>query len=282
VLSGAGVPINLIRGTIQGRGATFWPDSITSPTTPSIAIFGDGTSNGRGRAWLRDPDLFGKVTVTGNGELQVWNGQIRSGNGPAIEDSSTGPVSVVNCSIQSTLAAGDVVISDGNFGYSQLTFLNPLQTMPATATRAPGTDAMSTEVFTGHLGNGAPVFTGDAEYTTVAQNTASDVFQLVANRLRVQRAGRVTVSATITGGVDNAGSQLVLARVNPLNPLRNLDVDLAAEQSIAGPETRTIRVTGVIELQAGEEIRVHTGATNVAAVPNGLGSSLHVTWTGVR
>ncbi|MCC7398783.1 MAG: hypothetical protein IT455_17080, partial [Planctomycetes bacterium] len=286
VLSGAGVPINLLRGTIQGRGATFWPDSVSSPTTPSIAIFGDGTSNGRGRAWLRDPDLFGKVTVTGNGELQVWNGQIRCGAGQAVEDTTSGPILLANTSIQSTLAVGEVVSSDGNFGYTQLTFLNPFQTMPATTTRAPGTDAMSTEVFNGQLSNAADLNADTSMaprvcvFGTNVQNSAPlTVFDPdPLGTIIIRRAGTLTVNCTLLDiGAMPTGTPWVDLYLNGAWVVSTLGTTVQSS-----PTAFQVQISHCLKVNADDHIAIKVPPTHFDGLANDPMRRISITWTGVR
>ncbi|MFK7740230.1 MAG: hypothetical protein AB8H80_07890, partial [Planctomycetota bacterium] len=268
VLNGAGIPIHGVRGTIQGRSGTFWP---VDPMTPAVDMTGDGTANGRARAWLRDPDLFGKAVVSGNGELQVTGGQIRSGAGVAVEDTSAAPILLSNCAVQSSLVAGDVVTSDGLLFFSQLTFTSPFQTMPALATRAPGTDAQSTEVFVGQVSNGASfpsASLANVVYGTVVQNTSTDVFApQVDGSMIVQRSGVISISLTFYG---NAGSTQSKIFVN--------GVEVAYYVS----PSSSLQATHHVGVQAGDSILVqlfHPGTLNLNSATL---NQMSMAWTGVK
>ncbi len=135
---GTGIPVNVISGTIQGRGGTFWP---VAQTTPAIALSSLSPTS-YGRAWVSASDFFGKVTATGvapptGSVFQARSSQIRSGNGFAVEDTTSGSILMLDVAIQSSTPA-DVVQSDGNLFYGQLTYSTPTQTMPVTATLLPG------------------------------------------------------------------------------------------------------------------------------------------------
>jgi hypothetical protein len=276
---GTGVPINLLRGTLQGRSGTFWP---VAQTTASLVIAGDGSATGSARAWLRDPDLFGKVVVTGGGQLQVWNGQIRSGGGQAIEDTSFGPITVANCSIQSTLAAGDVCASDGVgvFAYTQLTFNTPFQTMPSNTARAPGTDAMSTEVFTGQVSNEAE-FAGsggliNAKFATVVQNTAPlVVFDPQANgSIIIRRAGVLTISPTLMETGTTSATVTAVIRVN--------GVDVSWQTGARSGGIAAIQGSHHVRVAANDVVTVLLSVDDVETLPAGVMNQLSMSWTGVR
>jgi hypothetical protein len=281
VLGGAGVPINLLRGTVQGRSGTFWP---VAQTTPALAITGGGTSSTRGRAWLRDCDVFGKCTVTGNGELQLLGGQVRSGTGAAVEDTSTGPVLMVNVALQSSLAAGDVVTSDGNLAYSQIVFSTPFQTMAALATRLPGSDALASEVFNALMTNQADftVPTGAApvlaKFATVQQNTAPVVvFDPQANgSVIVRRAGDLHVDVNLQAEGPLTGIEVqILVNGVPIAAPRAWSV-AGATVHLAASRTWRVAANDVIAIAL-----VPDEITTMAAVPN-VRDSVSLRWTGVR
>lgn len=274
VLGGSGVPINLLRGTIQGRAGTFWP---VAQTTPALAITGAGGPFTKGRAWLRDCDLFGKVTVSGNGELQLLGGQVRSGNGPAVEDTSSGPITMSNLSVQSSLAVGDVVTSDGNLFYSNVGFLNALQTMPVLAARLPGTDALSAEAFCGYLTNDVD-FTGSMSATpanmvfgNVQQNTASNVFvPQVDGSIVIQRAGTVSVAAGVAVGTTG---------------FADFQIEINGVARASGTVVGTGKLAANLhwKVAVGDSIRVRAVPSQISGISsNGFDKTLSIQWTGVR
>ncbi len=134
-----GVAANVISGTLQGSGGTF---NGGQQTATAIAV-SDGP-NGYGRAWIKASDVFGPAVASSATApasalvLELSGSQVRSANLLAVQDASTGIVQVVDSYLQSSVA-GDIAASDGNFFYSQLTFLPGSQTMPALATLLPGT-----------------------------------------------------------------------------------------------------------------------------------------------
>lgn len=140
-VGGTGVPVQVISGTIQGSGGTFWP---TLPTTPAVALSSGGVGGDYGRAWITNSDVFGKITA-GPGApptgavLDLRESQVRCGNGFAIEENSGGILGVLDTLIQPDPAfTGDVASTDGGLFYAQLTYNNPLQQMPVLATLLPG------------------------------------------------------------------------------------------------------------------------------------------------
>ncbi|MEY4829855.1 MAG: hypothetical protein RLZZ562_1651, partial [Planctomycetota bacterium] len=280
VLSGAGTPVNVIRGTLQGRSGGFVP---ASQNTAAIAVAGAGTATTTGRVWLRDADVFGKVTVSGNGEFSMGSGQIRSGSGVAVEDTSSGSILISNVGIQSTLAVGDIVSTNGGLYYADLILSSPYQTMPANSIRLPGTDAISTEAFGGQLANAATIDAsgGTLNYTTVAQNSATDVFTVAGGVLTVLKAGTVTVSASMTSRLDAAGEEtLTLVRDHATDGTRLLAIDEVVSTSTA---RGTLKLSGTVKVLPGDRIRVYAASTTAwDLTSDGASSRLNVQWTGVR
>jgi hypothetical protein len=279
VLNGAGTPVNVIRGTLQGRSGGFVP---ASENTAAIAVAGAGTATTTGRVWLRDADVFGKVTVTGNGEFSMGNGQIHSGSGVAVEDTSSGAVLISNIGIQSTLAVGDIVSTNGGLYYADLILSSPYQTMPANSIRLPGTDAISTESFGAQLSNAATIDAsgGTLSYGTVAQNSATDVFSVAGGVLTFLKAGTVTVSASMTSRVDAGEETLTLVRDHATDGTRLLAIDEVVSTSTA---RSTLKLSGTVKVLPGDRIRVYAASTTAwDLTSDGASSRLNVQWTGVR
>jgi hypothetical protein len=275
-----GVPVNVLSGTIQGRSGTLSPATSGGlPLAPCMTISGAGGN--RGRAWLRDPDLFGKVVVSNEGELQVWSGQIRPGNDVAVDDTSIGPILLSNVSLQSLLSSGNVVASNGNLGYTQLSFTNGLQTMPSTATRAAGTDAHSIEAFVGQVSNSAE-FVGaggfqNVKFATVVQNTAPTVVfdPQIDGSIIIRRAGVVSISPTLLEDVAASDDFVVNVRVN--------GVDVAQLRAVrAASGVAAVSGSHHVRVAANDVVSVQMSNNDVESLPAGIGNQLSMTWTGVR
>ncbi|MCC6783409.1 MAG: hypothetical protein IT457_11255, partial [Planctomycetes bacterium] len=275
VAGGSGVAVNVLSGTLQGTSSAFWP---TLPTTASLSIGGSGAN--RGRVWVRDCDVFGKVVVTNGGEVSLAAGQVRSGNGVCVDETSSGPVTLFNVSLQPDVAfVGNVVNTDGNLFFGQLSYITPFQTMPATATRLPASDALSAETFVAGLTNQA-TFTGSLAavptnliYSNIQQNTAPlTVFDpQVDGSVIIRRAGVLTINASTLIGLVGANADLWLN----VNGTLRAATQISVGGTLAGALQWTVAANDVVSIQAfPSQIATMSGfpAQNV----------LSLTWQGYR
>ncbi len=227
--------------------------------------------------------MFGKITVTNAGELQVLQGQIQCGLGAAVEDSSSGSVVLANVGVQSLMVAGDVVVSDGNLFYTHLVFVSPFQTVASAATRLPGTDAQSSEAFVAQVSNAAAFDAPTTNawtnlvYGTVVQNTAPvAVFDpQLDGSIIVRRAGVLSIASTLTDA-SATGSTAVSHRIR----VNGVDVTLAAElRTAVGAQIHRVHQ---LRVAANDVVTLQANPSEIEVTATGVTSQVAMTWTGVR
>jgi collagen type VII alpha len=161
-----GSPVNMVSGTLQGRGGTF-----VTPGNNGISI----SLGAAGRAWLRDSDLFGRVSVNNSFHsatttvFEARHSQFRAGNNPSVLDNTGATILIADSLLGSPNGsfAGDAFTNNGagTIWYGGLKYMpgNTL-TIPAGSTLLPGSGPAGATGATGPTGapgtNGTPGATG--------------------------------------------------------------------------------------------------------------------------
>lgn len=140
--TGSGVAVNMVSGTLQGRGNTINGNAGGQDVSLNLGA--------NGRAWLRDNDFNSKVVVGNTAQsgtvFEARHSQFRAGNNPSVIDNTgaNGRILITNSLLGTPGGsyAGDAFTDNGSgaIWYTDLAFVpgNTL-TVPAGATLIPGT-----------------------------------------------------------------------------------------------------------------------------------------------